>query len=197
MTPDRVLDLGPFGEPLGPLDARLANALRVSGVRWAIGTRVPEPLPRARLVADVVVSEDPNRDIGAIDVATTALLDVPVALAAGPAGSVEITRDVPGEIELATNAAGRRLLVVSESHHEGWRGEVDGVPCAVHRAYGDYLACVVGPGRHQVRFHFAPASLRDGAWLSAAAACAAALWLVLAIGASARSARRADVDNLS
>lgn len=199
MTPDRVLDLGTFGAPLRKIDDRLANALRVSGVRWAIGTRVPEPLPRARLVTQTRVSDDPNRDIGRVDVATTALLDVSVALDPGAPGSVEIARDAPGEIDLLTNAPGRQLLVLAERHHEGWRGEVDGQPCTVHRAYGDYLACVVGPGRQSVAFRFAPSSLRQGAFATTLALCVTALWcgLALALGARPRAASENLIDNLS
>lgn len=186
MTPDRVLDLGAFGEPLRGLDVRLANALRVSEVRWAIGTRVPEPLPRARLLTVAKVSLDPNLDIGEVDVSTTALVYEPVALDGGSPGRVEIAVDAPGAVELLSNASGRQLLVVSERHHPGWRAKVDGVPTPVLRAYGDYLACVVGPGRQRVTLSFAPSSLRDGAWLSAAALLLTALWLA---GGAARAWR--------
>lgn len=177
MTPDRVLDLGPFGAPL-ELDARLRNALRVSGVRWAIGTSLPEPLPRARLVTTARVSHDPNREIAEVDVATTVLVERDVELDAGEPGAVTLVRDLPGEIELVTQAAGRQLLVLSERHHEGWRAHVDGAPCAVIRAYGDYMACAVPAGRHRVRFDFAPSSLRRGAQLSALSLGLTLLWLL-------------------
>jgi hypothetical protein len=179
MTPDRLLDLGPFAVPLTNIDARLANALRVSGVRWAIGTRLPEPLARARLLSDARQSSDPNHDIGAIDVATTALVDVPVKLDVGPSGSVEVALDAPGEMELFTTAPGRQLLVVSESYHEGWRAEVDGRPSVVHRAYGDYLGCVVGPGRQRVTLRFEPSSLEHGARLSLLALGGTGMWLAV------------------
>jgi hypothetical protein len=183
MTPDRVLDLGPFGRPLR-LDARLRNALRVSDVRWAIGTSLPRPLPRARLVTAALVSHDPNREIGEVDVATTALVEMAVELDSGEPGEVTWVRDVPGEIELVTQAAGRQLLVLSERHHEGWRAQVDGAPCAVIRAYGDYMACAVPAGRHRVRFHFAPTSLLRGLQLSALSLGLMLLWLLLGLARS-------------
>ena len=41
----------------------------------------------------------------------------------------------------------RQLLVVSESYHPGWQAAVDGVPQPVLRVNGDFLGCVVGPGK--------------------------------------------------
>jgi hypothetical protein len=180
MTPRRVLDLGPFGSPL-ELDSHLRNVLRVSGVRWAIGTALPTPLPRARLLTGARVSLQPDRDIGGIDVASVALVDAAVELDPGTAGRVEVTKDAPGEIELITETTGRQLLVVSESHHEGWRAVVDESPCRLRRAYGDYLACVVPAGRHRVRFSFEPTSLRRGALLSALALVSTVVWLFVAL----------------
>ena len=178
LTPDRVLDLGAFGEPL-ELDTRLENALRVSGVRWAIGTRLPPPLPRARLLAEARVSRDPNRDVGVVDVETTALVDERVDLDAGAPGLVDWRADHPGELRLVVTAPGRQLLVVSESFHSGWNVEVDGQPRRVLRAYGDYLACVVEPGRHEVRFRFEPQSLAQGTLVSLLALGLAGIWTAL------------------
>jgi hypothetical protein len=168
MTPDRVLDLGTFGEPL-ELDTRLANALRISGVRWAIGTRLPPPLPRARLVASARVSTDPSHDVGVVNVETTALVDQPVELDAGAPGRADWRADDPGDLQLAVTVPGRQLLVVSESFHPGWRVEIDEQPARVLRVYGDYLGCVVESGHHEVRFRFEPDSLRRGAVISALA----------------------------
>jgi len=175
MTPDRVLDLGVFGEPL-ELDERLANALRVSGVRWAVGTRLPAPLPRARLVTSVRVSMDPNRDVGAINVDTTALVAESIALDPGVPGRVDWRADDPGDLHLAVTAPGRQLLVVSESFHRGWRVQIDGQPARLLRVYGDYLGCVVEAGQHEVWFRFEPESLRRGAFVSWMALALALAW---------------------
>lgn len=187
MTPDRVLDLGRFGEPLD-LNPRLSNALRVSGVRWAIGTRLSPPLPRARLVSSARVTADPNRDVGIIDVETTVLVDQVVVLDAGAPGRVEWRADVPGDLQLAVTAPGRQMLVVSESFHPGWQVEIDGHPGRVLRVYGDYLGCVVEAGRHEVRLHFAPESVRRGAVASALALGLALAWTSFRVAGSRRSA---------
>jgi hypothetical protein len=180
MPPDRVLDLGYTTGPLR-LDARLRNALRVSGVRWAIGTTLPRPLPRARLVTRATFSSDINADIAGIDVATTALIDevLPAPLSPGEPGLVEIRRDDPGDLRLAVNAPGRQLLVVSESYHPGWRVDVDARPAAVVRTYGDYLGVVVEGGHHEAHFRFEPASLRDGGRISGAALIVAFAWTLV------------------
>jgi hypothetical protein len=178
MTPDRVLDLGTFGEPL-ELDTRLANALRISGVRWAIGTRLPPPLPRARLVASARVSTDPSHDVGVVDVETTALVGEPVELDAGAPGRADWRADDPGDLQLAVTVPGRQLLVVSESFHPGWRVEIDEQPARVLRVYGDYLGCVVESGHHEVRFRFEPDSLCRGAVVSALALGLALVWTSL------------------
>ncbi len=48
----------------------------------------------------------------------------------------------------------------------GWQARVDGRPCRLLRAYGDFMGCVIEPGQHMVRFSCEPASLRDGSRLS-------------------------------
>lgn len=185
MTPNRLLDLGSFGEPL-ELDTRLTNALRVSGVRWAIGTRLAPPLPRARLVSAARISRDPSRDVGVVDVETTALVDEFVELDDGAPGRLAWRADDPGDLQLAVTAPGRQLLVVSESFHPGWRVEVDAKPGRVLRAYGDYLACVVEAGSHEVRFRFEPESLRRGTRVSLLAVGLTLVWTSLRFRRSRR-----------
>jgi hypothetical protein len=151
-------------------------SLRVAGVGWVMPTAdergqpwkpVPWPLPRARLVASAVVTDDANRDIDRINVGTTALVAHPLPRLSGPPGSARLVGDRPGKLDVMTHAPGRQLLVVSESHHRGWLVKVDGHTQPVVRAYGDFLGCVVPPGRHHVQFRFRPTSAVVGPWLSA------------------------------
>src|SRR5262249_59456893 len=58
-------------------------------------------------------------------------------------------------------------LVWTESHQDGWVARVDGRPTPALRVDGDFLGCLVGPGRHLVTFRFEPASHALGARLSA------------------------------
>jgi hypothetical protein len=71
------------------------------------------------------------------------------------------TRSVPATLT-------GQLLCISESFHPGWQAMVDGCPAPVVRVNGDFLGCVVGPGRHEVTLEFRPKSLWYGALLSLA-----------------------------
>jgi hypothetical protein len=160
--------------PKRRLDYEVPAAMRVAGVAAKLDEDrilpVPGALPRFRLVDRAVVSDAPAAAIADIDVATTALVEAPVDLAAGPPGRIRVRVDRPGRIELTAEAATRRLLVISESHHPGWRVRVDGVEGRLLRAYGDFMALVLEPGTHEVALRFDPRSLRLGKALSAGSA---------------------------
>jgi hypothetical protein len=144
---------------------------RVAHERAFVGP-LPGALPRARLVADAVVSAQPAHDIEAIDVERTALVDEPVELDSGPAGAAAIEQDLPGSIRIAVEAPARRLLVLAESFHPGWRAQVDGAPARALRVNGDFLGVVVGAAAREVEFRFAPRSFAVGCWISAAGVAA-------------------------
>lgn len=147
---------------------------RLAGVGWVVEDgswavrRVADPLPRARLVTRAIRSHQPMADIQQIDVATTALIDADSPPLWGTPGRAEIRRDLPGRIRVVTQAEGSQLLVISESYHPGWRAEVDGRPAPVVATYGDFLGCLVGPGRSLVEFRFEPRSVQAG-WIASAA----------------------------
>ena len=98
--------------PARRLDYRQTAALRVAGVDWVAAAanladrgglgavhgdwiKVQDPLPRARLVCRAVATTDPARDIGAIPLESTALVEQPVALPTGHSGSVKILAERP------------------------------------------------------------------------------------------------------
>jgi hypothetical protein len=172
-------------EPAKCLDYREATALRLAQAAWyrepnyepplrIAGSapagddwhRLADPLPRVRLLSDARVSKTPAADLHAIDVTTTALVSHPLELTPGPGGTADLTADRPGLIRVHVEAPGRQLLVVSESHDPGWQATVDGQPAAVEAVYGDFLGCVVEPGKHEVVFAFRPASIRYGRLIS-------------------------------
>jgi hypothetical protein len=140
------------------------NTLRFGG--RAYGMRLPEPLPRVRMAPRAIVSREPNKDINAIDVATTALVEHDVQLPGGLPGNATLIVDRPSEISIATESGSRQILVFSESYHDGWQAKVDGAPAPVLRLYGDFMGCVVDAGKHVVAFSFRPKSLVIGAWVS-------------------------------
>ncbi len=158
-------------EPRKQLDYRTVNALRVAGAAWYQEgpnrwNRVPDPLPRVRLVGRAVPSDDPARDLAVIDINSVALSTRPLDLDGGPAGAATLTEERPGRLGIRTEAPAARLLVVSESHDPGWQVRIDGTPAAIERVNGDFLGCVVLAGSHRVEFTFAPPVVRWGRAMS-------------------------------
>jgi hypothetical protein len=169
--------------PARRLDYAKPASLRVAGAAatWSSGRFVllPGALSRARMVARALPSAQPAADIDAIDVATEALVDEPVDLEPGPAGTAAVARFAPGAIEIAVQAPTRQLLVVAESFHEGWRARVDGAEARVLRVNGDFMGVVVAPGAHAVQLHFAPRSFELGCWVSFAGIAIAVLMAMI------------------
>ena len=170
-------------QPRGVLDYGRPAALRVAGVGHVRGESepgawrpAPDPLPMARLVSRALPSGDPRRDLERIDPGTTAIVDRPVSLSGGEPGRARVVGRGTVEVEVAVEADSRQLLVLAERHHPGWRAEVDGEPAEVLPAYGDLMACVVGPGSRRVRFRFDPTSLRAGRAGSAVGVALLACW---------------------
>lgn len=147
--------------PTRTLSADDVTGQRLLGVRWVFRngrwSEVVDPLPRARLVADARVSQDVRGDLPKIDIRRTALVSQPVGdLGPRGGGTVEITRDDPGLIEIRTASLDRQLLVLSEAYNLGWTATENDRPVQIYRAYGDLQACVVEPGNQRILFRFAP-----------------------------------------
>jgi Bacterial membrane protein YfhO len=142
------------------------TALRLAGVAWRQSpdgwTRVTDPMPRARLVANARQSERIGSEILHIDPARVALLDRPLDDPSGEPGSARILVDRPGRIDVETSAPGRQLLVLTERFHPGWRATADGRELQTLSVYGTYLGCVVNPGTSRIQLVFAPQSLTVG-----------------------------------
>ncbi|HKV98384.1 MAG TPA: hypothetical protein VJN96_01105, partial [Vicinamibacterales bacterium] len=172
--------------PASVLDAADERTARLGGVSWRFvdkaWARVPDPLPRARLLSDVRVSRDVASDIRTIDLASAALVGAPIAPTGGAPGEAQLTVDRPGRIVVHTVAPGTQLLVLTERFHDGWQAVVGGEAAAPIRVNGDYLGCVVPAGAHDVTLTFAPSSVRRGAALTI-------VGLVLTIGAALAIAR--------
>ncbi len=186
-------------EPRQRLDYRNLTALRIAGVQWVHRgpttagiagllpvdrqwSRVPQPLPYVRMVTDVCPSSEPAAQIQQIDVQTTALSDLPLALPRGEAGTATLLDRRPGRLVVKTECRTRQLLVVAESWHPGWQVVVGNTWQPVLRVNGDFLGALVEPGRRRVVFEFRPRSLRLGwrvsaAGLGLAALCVLSTWL--------------------
>ena len=140
--------------------------------------RVPDPLPRARLLTALVVSADAREMVKQIDVDRQAVVERPLPVTLSQPGTARITADRPGAIVIQTDAPAAQLLSVSESYNAGCGATVGERSVPVQRVNGDYLGLVVPAGRQQVRLVFDPACLRAGKAVSLSSLI---LWLGLAV----------------
>jgi hypothetical protein len=150
---------------------------RLSGAEWIKSTGawepVPDTMPPARLVVDVRPSGDVARDVRAIDIARTALVDRTLPALSGTPGTARISTHRAGRIVVDVDSAARALLVLTETYDAGWLATDGERPLQTARANGDYLSAVVEPGTRSVTFTFAPPAVRHGIALSAAGVVAA------------------------
>jgi len=156
------------------------NGLRLSHTAWAVnGNRweqVPEPMPRVRMVSDVVVSQNITQALASIDIARTAIVEQPVDVIPGEPGKAEFVKDRSGNLEIKVNAPTRQLLVLADSYHAGWQATVNGTPTPVIRTYGDFMGCVVDAGEKTVVMKFAPKSFSLGLKITLAGLALLAMW---------------------
>lgn len=173
--------------PARVLAAHEVRTHRLAGARWARPAgewvKVEDPMPRVRLVSEARVSAQPAADVHAIDIASTALVGVALDGLSGVPGEAAVISDRPGELVVEVDAPGRQLLVTTEAFDAGWVITSAGRSLPAIPVYGDFLGCVVDPGARTVTLTYAPATVRQGAWLGAvglialaAAAYAAARW---------------------
>lgn len=97
------------------------------------------------------------------------------------AGELEPVRLTPQGVNVAlmeTSAPRRTVLVYSDTWYPGWQVFVDGAQRPLLRVNHAFKGVALEPGRHNVRFEFAPWRFRWGAVVSIAGALAA---LALAI----------------
>jgi hypothetical protein len=99
-------------------------------------------------------------------IATTAFVPFAIDLPGGVPGTATLVGDRPGRIEVATDATSRQFLILAESYHEGWHVRIDGREQPTVRVDGDFLGCVVEPGRHRVTFSFHSWGFQYGTYLS-------------------------------
>jgi hypothetical protein len=166
-------------KPQRQLDYFTLAALRVSSTRWVQRNgatasiagltpvdqdwlEVSRPLPRVRLVSQVVASGRPAEDIERLDVDHAALCEYALALPPGKPGTATILAERPGRMLIDVHCSTPQLLVVAESYHPGWKCQIDGNPQPLYRVNGDFLGCVVQPGNSNVLLDFRPDSLHRG-----------------------------------
>ncbi len=114
-------------------------------------------LPRARLVAKVVVKPEPEQvpymlsDAFRPDSEVVLSEPPPISLEGGPVeGSVAWQVRTPNRLRLSVTSDRPALLVVADNWYPAWHATVDGKPAPVLRAYHTLRAIPVTAGRHEV-----------------------------------------------
>lgn len=160
----------------------------------------PDALPRAYLVHEVVVADEPDGALELMarpgfDPRTTAVV-YPGSDAALPgdggasAGTTEIAVYESDRVVVRTAADERGLLVLADNMYEGWEATIDGEPAPILYTNHTFRGVVVEAGEHEVIFRFRPPDLRLGFWIYVVG-----LSLLLAYGAflAVRMARTESV----
>jgi hypothetical protein len=179
LSTPQLLDLLNIKYVLTPAEVELPadrfQLLREGPTRVYVNQRV---LPRAFLVDDLAVhtGDEARRVIrsGKIDLARTAIVSAPLSTELQPAkamttvGRVSIRHYGDDFVSLATQADGRRLLVLSDVDYPGWTATIDGRTAPIHQTDYAFRGVSVPAGDHVVEFRYRPASVRYGAYASAA-----------------------------
>ncbi len=124
-------------------------------------------LPRAFLADGLTVAPDlaaaqkslswSGWDPTGVAVASATDVDPSLAFAAtGPPGDVRIVRDDPETVVADTNAADRRVLVLTDSAYPGWQASVDGRPAPILTVNLLFRGVVIPAGHHEIAFSYAP-----------------------------------------
>lgn len=152
------------------------NEAADAGISWL---EVPNPLPRLRMVTQVLPSDDPAADLPRIDLATTALVPHDPGLEPGTPGTAELLHEAPGRMVIRTEADSRQLLLVSEAFHRDWHAHIAGQPAELLPVNGDYLGIPVEAGAHTVDLHFDAWSKRAGLRISLLSLLATLVYIAL------------------
>lgn len=91
----------------------------------------------------------------------------------GPSDWARIVSYQPNQVEIETETAENRLLVLLDSYYPGWKAAVDAVSTPVIAANFVYRGVRLQPGRHHVTFRYEPRSFVYGAAISV---CTASIW---------------------
>ena len=208
----------PMGSPIYAriMSARATPIDISTGGGWQT---VPDPLPALRLrsrskllenrqalLADTAeiwkssllsnprIPPDLERNMDQInhfDFSTAALVEVPVSLDSGATGSLRLTEDRPGRMEVVTDSTGTMLATLGVRFHPGWKITLDGKPQSTLRVDGNLLGFTVEAGHHVAECRFDPADFRYGARISTFALVGILLYLAI-LFLMARETRRYD-----
>ncbi len=119
----------------------------------------PRALPRVLFASEVRQADFAAmlKDGGwpALDFRRTVLLETADTVARAP-GAANIVKYRNTEVVVEASAPQGGYVVLNDIFHPWWRVEVDGAPATLLRANVMFRAVLTPPGKHLVRFYFAP-----------------------------------------
>ena len=132
-------------------------------------------LPRAFLVGDYVVHQDPSDLLRHLNDADfnprkIALLTKEIGTSIAPPDSVAISRMIkytPNEITIEAATDNQCLLVLSEVYYpKGWKAYVDGKETEIFKTNHLLRSILLPEGEHRVSFEFHPSTYFRGKWIA-------------------------------
>lgn len=110
-----------------------------------------------------------------------AVLHQPLAVPKEMAGTVSIHHETPARVRLDAEMTTDGLVVVSELWDAGWRAELDGTACPIHRVNVALRGIRIPAGSHTVVMTYVPVGLREGMILCGVSAVALLVWTLLLV----------------
>lgn len=153
----------------------------------------PSALPRAYLVNEYMVAEEPEGALALMadpgfDPRATAVVYEPLS---GPElgrpespGEAVIEEYSPNRVVVRTRAGARSLLVLADNMYKGWHATVDDEPVPIHRTNHTFRGVVVAAGEHEVVFRFQPRELEVGLGIYAVGAAILLIYGMVLAGRS-------------
>jgi hypothetical protein len=158
------------------------------------------PVRRTRVVDGPVGWLQAVRELGS-EIPEVALLDggQTLALPEQPSPArVRLVERTPVQFALEVEAAGpaASFIAVNQTWDLGWRARVDGIPAPVVRSDISLSGVLVPPGQHRVEFEYFDDALAAGLALSAVAALACLVMLLLARRRRSRPTRLSPLERV-
>jgi hypothetical protein len=132
-----------------------------------------DPFPKAWFVSEAELIPDDAQAIARLavddfDLRTTAVVATPLAtpMTDTSAATASVVHFSPTQIIVTAEAAGHRLLVLSQIYDPGWQAEIDNVAVPLLRVNIVQQGVVVPPGLHTVELTYRPHSFWLGSLLS-------------------------------
>lgn len=125
-----------------------------------------DPAPRPFVPQRVVTTDDLEQQFAGItkksfDPRKVAFVEG-VAAKADCAGTAEIVRELPNEIDIDCDMQTPGVVVLQDLWYEGWNAYVNGESVPVHRADYAFRAVEVPAGTSRLEFRYEPAAWRNG-----------------------------------